>query len=360
MSLKTSDWLLDNMSTAVLLLDNRLCIQNMNAAAHMLFATNDARSQGLALEQLICDAHGLLDILHKALKQHTPYIQRDAHLYLLGQQQMIVDLSISPVCLERAPDVHLLLEIQKRDRLQQINQEEKWQSQQQITHSFLRGLAHEIKNPLGGIRGAAQLLGRALNTKSHQEYTDVIIAEADRLRHLLDRMLLPNKKPHMQTVNIHAVLERVCQIMRAENHFAIHIVRDYDPSIPELTGDTNQLIQAVLNMSLNAKQAMQEARVKQPILRFKTRIVRQFTLNHQTHRLVLRLDIIDNGTGIAEHIKPQLFYPMISTRAQGSGLGLAISQSIVSQFGGIIEFANLERGAMFSIYLPLNQRTEKP
>ncbi len=353
MSSNLTHWLLENMSTAVLLLDHQLHIKQINPAAQMLFATSGSRGKSMSLTQLIYDDDGLIAILHKALAKQTPYIQRDAHLYLHNQQSLVLDLSISPLNLEYKQDPHLLLEIQKRDRLKRIDQEEQWQNQQQTTHSFLRSLAHEIKNPLGGIRGSAQLLERNLKQQQHKEYTSVIIAEADRLRHLVDRMLLPNKQTHIQALNVHEVLERVCQIIHVDNAPTLTIKRDYDPSIPELTGDKNQLIQAVLNISLNAKQAMQEAHTVEPILQFKTRIVRQFTLHHHTHKLVLRMDIIDNGPGISADIQQKMFYPMISGRAEGSGLGLAISQSIISQFGGIIEFENLLQGAVFSIYLPL-------
>ena len=223
--------------------------------------------------------------------------------------------------------------------------------------SLVRGLAHEIKNPLGGLRGAAQLLERQLPSEELKEFTQVIIGEADRLQNLLDRMLGPNTPPNMRMINIHSVLERVRTLVEAENASlpGIELERDYDPSIPDVYGDAEQLIQVVLNLVRNAIQALgQEGRI---VLR--TRTQRQVTLGQKVHRLVLRVDIVDNGPGIPEPLQNDIFYPMVTGRADGTGLGLPIAQSVINHHGGLIECASRPGETVFTIYLPLENHDEQ-
>ena len=222
--------------------------------------------------------------------------------------------------------------------------------------SLVRGLAHEIKNPLGGIRGAAQLLARELPEESLKDYTNVIIEEADRLRNLVDRMLGSNKLPSLAMTNVHEVLERVCSLVEAESQGCITLVRDYDPSIPDVLIDREQMIQAVLNIVRNAMQAISgqnELRLGRISLR--TRAMRQFTIGHVRHRLVSKIEIIDNGPGIAPELQETIFYPMVSGRPDGTGLGLAITQNIISQHQGLIECDSHPGHTTFSIFLPLEQ-----
>jgi len=221
---------------------------------------------------------------------------------------------------------------------------------------LVRGLAHEIKNPLGGIRGAAQLLARQLPEESLRDYTNVIIEEADRLRNLVDRMLGSNKLPSLAMTNIHEVLERVCSLVEAESQGCITLARDYDPSLPDVLIDREQMIQAVLNIVRNAMQAISsqnELRLGRITLR--SRALRQFTIGHVRHRLVARVEIIDNGPGIPAELQDTLFYPMVSGRPDGTGLGLAITQNIISQHQGLIECESHAGHTAFSIYLPLEQ-----
>jgi two-component system nitrogen regulation sensor histidine kinase GlnL len=214
---------------------------------------------------------------------------------------------------------------------------------------LLRGLAHEIKNPLGGIRGSAQLLQRELASEELREYTQIIMDESDRLQSLVDRMLGPNKPLLLEPINIHKVLERVRQLVQVEAPVGVSIERDYDPSIPQVNGDGDLLIQAILNIVRNAAQAVG---VRGRIL-IRTRIHRQVTIGNKRNRLVVKIDVEDNGPGIPDALMGQIFYPMVTGRAEGTGLGLSIAQSLINQHGGLIECISEPGLTVFSIFLPL-------
>ncbi len=220
---------------------------------------------------------------------------------------------------------------------------------------MIRGLAHEIKNPLGGLRGAAQLLARELPSEDLADYTNIIIEEADRLRNLVDNMLGPNTNPRMEPTNIHEVLERVRHLVEAEGLGNIRVLRDYDPSIPELIGDREQLIQATLNIVRNAMQALQQHgySVENPQITLRTRALRQFTIGSHRYRLVCRVDVIDNGPGIPESVREAIFLPMVSGRPEGTGLGLSISQSIINRHRGLIECVSEPGSTVFTLNIPL-------
>src|SRR5690606_3605786 len=245
-------------------------------------------------------------------------------------------------------------EIQPINRLLRINREEMLAASHDTTRTLVRGMAHEIKNPLGGIRGAAQLLARELPDSSLLEYTNIIIDEADRLRNLVDRMLGPNQLPQFRMLNIHEALERVTAIIHAESNDAVSLTRDYDPSIPDMMGDKELLIQAFLNIARNAMQALLEAGMVDGGICLRTRIQRQFTIGRRHHPLVCRIDIIDNGPGIPTDMIENIFYPMISGRADGSGLGLTISQHLIHQHHGLIECQSEPGNTRFTLYLPMD------
>ena len=346
--------LLDNLTTATLLLNDELRLEYMNPAAEMLLAISGQRSHGQFISELFTESPEALNALHQAVVQAHPFTKREAHLTSLNGQSLVVDYAVTPI-LSRGTTL-LLLEVHPRDRLLRISKEEAQLSKQETTKMLVRGLAHEIKNPLGGIRGAAQLLARELPATELRDYTDVIIEEADRLRNLVDRMLGSNKLPALSPTNIHEVLERVCSLVDLESQGSITLVRDYDPSIPELLVDREQMIQAVLNIVRNAMQALAsqpEQRLGRITLR--TRTLRQFTIGHTRHRLVCKVEIIDNGPGIPAELQETLFYPMVSGRADGTGLGLAITQNIISQHQGLIECESHPGHTLFSIFLPLEQ-----
>lgn len=346
--------LLDNLTTATLLLNAELRLEYMNPAAEMLLAVSGQRSHGQFISELFTESAEALNSLRLAVEQAHPFTKREAQLTSLTGQSITVDYAVTPIL--HQGQTLLLLEVHPRDRLLRITKEEAQLSKQETTKLLVRGLAHEIKNPLGGIRGAAQLLARELPHEDLRDYTNVIIEEADRLRNLVDRMLGSNKLPSLAMTNIHEVLERVCSLVEAESQGGITLVRDYDPSLPDVLIDREQMIQAVLNIVRNAMQAIagqNDLRLGRITLR--SRAVRQFTIGHVRHRLVARVEITDNGPGIPAQLQDTLFYPMVSGRPDGTGLGLAITQNIISQHQGLIECDSHPGHTTFSIYLPLEQ-----
>ena len=336
--------LLDNLTTAVILLNGELRLEYMNPAAEMLLAVSGQRSHGQFISELFTESPEALNSLRQAVEQAHPFTKREATLTSITGVSITVDYAVTPIL--NRNETLLLLEVHPRDRLMRITREEAQLSKQETTKLLVRGLAHEIKNPLGGIRGAAQLLSRELPEESLKDYTNVIIEEADRLRNLVDRMLGSNKLPNLAPTNIHEVLERVSSLVEAESQGSITLVRDYDPSIPDLLLDREQMIQAVLNMVRNAMQAI----AGQNDLR-----LGRITLGHTRHRLVCKVEIIDNGPGIPAELQETIFYPMVSGRPDGTGLGLAIAQNIISQHQGLIECESHPGHTVFSLFLPLEQ-----
>jgi len=350
--------LLDNLSTAVLLLDEHLRVIYLNPAAEHLLAASRSQLLGSQIRQLLIDpdSHTDSDML-SALAELHPFTRREAHLHVANSlQPATVDYTVTPLVEPNSPP-SLLMEVRPLDRLMRISREDGIINAHQATRALVRGVAHEVKNPLGGIRGAAQLLARELPDESLREYTDIIIDEVDRLRALVDRMLGPRKLPNLTDINIHEVLERVRSVILVENSDNVTLERDYDPSLPELHGDKDQLIQAVLNIVRNARQAVVENPEQQdPKIIMRTRALRQFTIGHVRHRLILLVEIEDNGPGVDKELQETLFFPMVSGRAAGSGLGLSISQSIVNQHHGLIECDSQPGKTIFRLLLPL----EKP
>ena len=348
--------LLDNLTTAIVVVDAAMHVSYLNPAAETLLGLSQSRALGEDVGSVFGEHDDTVAGLRRVLETGTGFTKRQALLHLGGGAEITVDYAVTPLQLE---DNALLIEIQPLDRLLRISREDAIISSQQMTQMLVRGLAHEIKNPLGGLRGAAQLLARELQSAELLDYTRVIIDEADRLRNLVDRMMSTPRRILREPLNIHEVMERVRQLIEAENDRRIPIVRDYDPSIPELVGDREQLIQAVLNVARNACQALNE-RVTEtgPRIRFRTRTQRQFTIGNQRHRLVCQIDIIDNGPGVAPELVDTIFFPMISGRAEGTGMGLAIAQSIVNRHEGLIECSSHPGETVFSILIPLESAHE--
>lgn len=265
-----------------------------------------------------------------------------------------MDCSVTPFPEEGSDNSRLILELHPVDRILRINREEGLISSQQNTQALIRGLAHEIKNPLGGLRGAAQLLARELPDPALEEYTRVIIGESDRLRDLVDRMLGSHRQPQFSQLNIHEILEHVRTLLSAEAGPGILFLRDYDPSLPDLRGDRSQLIQAIINIARNAMQATED-NAGDRVISLRTRVQRQFTIGANRYRLVCRVDIGDNGSGIPPELLYSIFIPMVSGRPQGTGLGLAISQSIINQHHGLIECSSEPGRTEFTLYIPLEE-----
>ncbi|MDZ7670251.1 MAG: nitrogen regulation protein NR(II) [Gammaproteobacteria bacterium] len=339
---------LDYLSTAVMVLSADLRVCYLNSAAESLLGCSEGRSAGSpATDLLSAEDHDLFDGFGTVAETGQSVTRRGAEFRTRDGSEVVADLTVS---LEQSSG-HLIVEFQPINRLIRINRDDHAVFSQETTRKLVRGLAHEIKNPLGGVRGAAQLLERELDEARLTEYTRVIIDEADRLKALVDRMLGPNREPETRPVNVHSVIEHVIRLIDAESSGRIAFRRDYDPSLPEVRADEAQLIQAMLNIVANAAQAL-EGRAN-PTISIRTRIVRQFTIGARLHRIVLQIDIADNGPGIPADMLERMYFPMISGRPEGTGLGLAITQAIIGAHGGIIECESRPGRTCFSIFLPV-------
>jgi len=347
---------LDSLTTGVLALDSDLCVTGVNAAAEALLETSEGRAIGQDAGKLVRDSEFWLDILQQVLEGGTARATRSVALTLQSGQEITVDVIITPT-IDNKGAFSLLVELMAVDRLLKISRDESLLHTQETSRAVIRGLAHEIKNPLGGVRGAAQLLAKELPNEELAEYTRVIIREADRLRDLVDRLLGPSRELEPELLSIHEILEHVVNLINAESGNAVTIIRDYDPSLPEFPCDRSQLIQAVLNIMRNALQAASEPQQCEITLR--TRAQRQFTIGQHLHRLVCRVDIFDNGPGIPADILPSVFAPMVTGRAHGTGLGLSIAQSIANMHGGALERESRPGETRFTLYLPMDLRYEQ-
>mgnify|MGYP003590465285 CR=1 FL=1 len=340
--------ILDNQLTAVILLDSTLQVHYVNPAAEQLL--------GISARRLLANP------LTQSLEYLSLDLARLQEQHLLGQGfsdsevTLVVDgepslVDVSVITIDEQDPVMMLMELRKVDQQKRISQELQQHAQQLAARDLVRGLAHEIKNPLGGLRGAAQLLEKALPDAQLREYTGIIIAQADRLRNLVDRLLGPQRPGRHQVHNVHSVLEQVRRLVELELPAGIRIERDYDPSIPDFEMEPDQLQQAFLNIVRNAVEAMHG----EGSIRLKTRTAFQINIHGKRYRLAAEIKIIDNGPGIPEHIRDTLFYPMVTGREGGTGLGLSIAQNLIDQHKGRIECVSWPGHTEFSIYLPLRK-----
>lgn len=345
----TAEEVLDGLTTAVLAVDDSLRVATLNSACESLFGISRRMALGVALIDAIPHFKTFEPRLKTALQTATGFIEREIELQRNDGPAVTADWTVTPfVAGGKKPG--LLMELLAVDRHLRISRDEQSLAHFDASRELIRGLAHEIKNPLGGIRGAAQLMEREYPDDGHREYTRVIIKEADRLQNLVNRMLGPNRLPQKALLNVHEVLEHVRHLVQAEAPARVVVLRDYDPSIPELHGDREQLVQAVLNIVRNALQAL--AGEGTIVLRTRTR--RQFTIGAVRHKLVAQIDIEDNGPGIPPAMIEKIFYPMVTTRAEGTGLGLPIAQYLVHSHGGLIECRSRPGCTVFTLYLPLD------
>ena len=322
-----------------------------NSALEDALGSSRRTIEGSLLADSFTEPHALHRALEGAGGNQFAALRYDAWLKRLNHEPFPVHVIVTQTDRPEEIVVELLpLELQARQE-----REERLVDQAQANKELIRNLAHEIKNPLGGIRGAAQLLEMEVESRDLKEYTQVIIHEADRLQTLVDRLLAPHRRPHVVgDVNMHEVCERVRALIVAEFPKGLKVVRDYDTSIPEFRGDREQLIQTVLNVAHNACQALVE-RIAQgdACLTFRTRIARQITFGKQRYRLALELHVIDNGPGIPDSIKDRIFYPLVSGRDGGSGLGLTLAQTFVQQHHGLIECESVPGHTDFKLLIPL-------
>lgn len=350
-SLATRFQSLDLLATLVAVVATDGSLLFVNAALEDALGLSRRSVSGTRLADFFTEPGQLLNALAGAKSNEFAALRYDAWLRCLHREPMPVHVVVAQTEVTDEVVVELLpLEQQTRQ-----DREERLIDQAQATKELIRNLAHEIKNPLGGIRGAAQLLQMDLESRELIEYTQVIIHEADRLQTLVDRLLAPHRKPHVVgDVNIHEVCERVRSVILVEFPKGLQVIRDYDASLPEFRGDREQLIQAVLNVAHNAAQALAPQLAQgTACLTFKTRVARQVTFGKQRYRLALELHVIDNGPGIPDSIKDRIFYPLVSGREGGSGLGLTLAQTFVQQHHGLIECESAPGRTDFKILIPL-------
>lgn len=345
---------LDQLLTAVVLLDDQLRIRSMNAAAEAILDGSLRRFQLQPFFSLFHFSSLDPSVIQHALREEQSVSDSDVTLVLHDGQRITIEFIAQPL---RQPDgrLSILLELRQIDQIRRINQETVQQQQLQAAQSMVRGLAHEIKNPLGGLRGAAQLLATELADASLHEYTDLIIRQADRLSLLVDRLLGSHDLPTRKQGNLHALLEQVIHLTQLGVGSVIAWQRDYDPSLPELEMAAEQLEQVFLNIVMNACDALLESHVEQPQVTVRTRIAHQQTIHGKRYRQCAIVTIHDNGPGIPKALRDTLFYPMVSGRAGGTGLGLSIAQNLVHQHGGKIEVNSDSGDTEFNVYLPYTE-----
>ena len=352
---------LDLLATAVMLVDEAGYVRYMNPAAENLFGLSTRNAEGVHLESVFKESFVLTAAIGYAREHNCSYSEHGLSLSANGHAVVHLSCTVTPVELDVGlPEGGFLFEFRHTEQEIKIAREERMLDQSEANRELIRNLAHEIKNPLGGIRGAAQLLDRELERPALHEYTQVIMKEADRLQLLMDRLLTPHRLPHPAQVNIHEVLERVRSVILAE--FAgIAVRRDYDTSLPTVEGDREQLIQAMLNVARNAAQAISAnpRADTQGEICLSTRVARQVTLARKRYRHAIDVRISDNGPGIPEAIRDRIFYPLVSGRDGGSGLGLMLAQNFVSQHHGTITFESRPGKTFFSILLPLTETEER-
>lgn len=342
--------LLDSLPSAVLLLDQELQVCYANLAAQSLLQLSSRYLLGYQLIQVLNSDSLSRQRLLYCLQRGEAVHDNDACLQLAGGGHIEVALSVNPF--EDAQMNGLLVQIDHSEQHKRIAQESVLSAQLQASRALVRSLAHEIKNPLGGIRGAAQLLERQPPGADNSEFSQLIIEQVDRLGNLVDRLLGPNQLPHKKMQNVHRVLEQVRLLVEADSHFQSKLMRDYDPSIPDAYFDAEMLQQALLNIVRNAQQAV-SGQGMQGQIRLQSRVARQVTINGQRYALCILLQVRDNGPGIAPELRDTLFYPMVTSKADGSGLGLSIAQSIMHNHGGKIEVQSQPGDTRFTLYLPL-------
>jgi two-component system nitrogen regulation sensor histidine kinase GlnL len=349
--------ILDGLSTSVLIVDQGRHLIFLNVAAETLFGVSRNQVRGRPLTDLVADATALHAVIDRATETWRPFSRRELALRpVYGDGELIVDCTVAPYDDASAPDA-VVIEMNDATQHQRITRETALLTQIGGSRAMIRQLAHEIKNPLGGLRGAAQLLARQLVDASMREYTTVIISEADRLVALVDTLLGPGHAPRKELINIHELLQHVGHLLAADSpHIAVE--RDYDPSLPSLRIDRNQIIQALLNLGRNAVQAVSPGNGLSAVaggrIILRTRALTNVNIGARRHRLVASVQFEDNGPGVPEQLRDTLFYPLVTGRADGTGLGLAVAQDLVSRHEGLIEFESRPGQTIFTILLPFH------
>ncbi|OTA16208.1 two-componenent sensor PilS [Xenorhabdus beddingii] len=344
--LPEAEQILDSLINSVLVLDNDLIVRYANHSAMQLLAQSTRKLFGTPLPILFSYISLDTELMRASLINGHGFTDNEVIL-VINNHPHVMSLSAQPIS-----EQFILLELAPMDSQRRLSQEQIQQAQQAAARELVRGLAHEIKNPLGGLRGAAQLLAKALPDPSLREYTQVIIEQADRLRSLVDRLLGPQHPGAQTRQSIHHVVERVYQLVALEMPPHVTLIKDYDPSLPELAYYPDQIEQVLLNITRNALQALGK---KGGTITLRTRTAFQITLQGERYRLAARMDIEDNGPGVPPNIQDTLFYPMVSGHEGGTGLGLSIARNLIDQHAGKIEFTSWPGHTEFSIYLPIKK-----
>ena len=336
--------ILDNMRTAILILDTDFKYKYTNTSAIDLLGSATAIKD---ITELRCENISLSMYLNNIKEDSQSVMLRDLKFKNFDRIERIVDCNISSYYNNKIK--YILLELNETGRLYNISLDQNLIDQQKATREMVKGLSHEIKNPLGGIMGAAQLLDRTLTDDSQAKFTKIIRKESERLLKLINAMSSPLPSVDKEMINIHEVTEHVIELFKYDvDNLGVNFIKDYDPSIPQLNLDRNQIIQALINIIRNAIQAIN----KDGKIIIKTRPLLKYTIGHTRHDLVIKIDVIDNGIGIPEKKLKEIFYPMVTTKNDGMGLGLTIAQSIIIQNKGIIECKSKNKETVFSIIIP--------
>ena len=348
--------LLDQLKTGVVLLDSKLRLLYINVAAESLLDISESKANQLFIGDVIFNAEEDILEIQTALVNNASFTKHRAELQVMHDKIIFVDYTINPF--EENGETQALLELKSVAHSHRINREESLHSAHITTRELVRGLAHEIKNPLGGIRGAAQLLAQENKDIELADYTNIIIEEADRLHNLVDRLVGSRKPLDLKNTNIHEVLDRVRCLVEAEvSGHGINLQCDYDPSIPPVLADPEQLIQAMLNIVRNAMQSLNSPDIDHELgeIMLRTRVLRNVTIATNFYRLAASIEVIDNGPGIPEDMIDTIFYPMISSRPEGTGLGLPITHGIINQHKGMIECGSKLGETKFTVVLPISE-----
>ena len=340
--------LIESLECAVIVIDHQQSVVLVNISAESLFCQSRRYLKGRDLRDLVDDST-VLKCIDDCLLSNAQYTLREISVFVNGKE-LLVDITVSGVSDAANDQQHILIEINLINRISRFMKEKNQLERQRAFRLMMRGLAHEIKNPLGGIRGAAQLLDRELSDPSQSELTDILIKEADRLTRLVDRVMGSRDQLKPQYLNIHEVLEHVVHLVSVKSSKQINIKRFYDPALPEIKADKEQLIQAMLNIVVNGINAQEDC--KDIKLGFITQFERFVTLNQKMHRQVLKIKIWDNGPGVPHEIRNSLFDPLITGRPEGTGLGLSITQEIIQRHKGMVQLENHHGKTCFSTYLP--------
>jgi len=348
------DVVLENLDCAILVVDYESVVQRVNIACEALFCKSRRHLVGISLVDLL--PHDFVQSKLKAcFQRNTQYTLREVAINLNGKTAL-VDITLSCVTNQQGIAPSVLIEINSINRISRFMKEKNQLERQQSFRLMMRGLAHEIKNPLGGIRGASQLLDRELVDPTQKEFTDILIKEADRLTRLVDRVMGSRDALKPESLNVHEVLEHVVHLVSVDTKKPPIINRFYDPALPEIQADKEQLIQAVLNIVCNAIEAQSKA--KKTVIGFITQFERFVTINQVMFRRALKIQIWDEGSGVPDDMKEIIFDPLITGRPEGTGLGLSITQEIVQRHKGVVQLEEYKGNTCFSMYLPYLEEGE--